>query len=497
MSESKPASKETITNLIVNSGLAIDDLYKVLKGELVVRSLMDEHTPALYLLTQELQNGIKFILMDMSASCRAEFSVNNLYEKRFHMKNIQASISEGYKLLFNFGKLRKKSLWKKLMKLIYEEGNQELIAEGIVLDKRLETFGDTEIDQELRNLTLHYNYEMIEVYKKTISVNSEEDVMKKVCTFTDILQGMTLFTDKVDEYCFSKTGIDKPFSSSPIQLNVNPFHKTVYHLINKGGRLENIFKNLPKGAIDSIDLMAKHWNASKRVEAYIRDKKLAIGNVPEIGKVQVLTNIRLLLKFMMLDMVAIVDAYCKSSSDIEYALNFRRVCVIKVATMVHLYGYTSDEHDQSVWKKIEEMVSTWPSLLLLCKDISGLLEKIVSQSHDKDLRTTFVHLFDNSKYCSDLADVVSAIEGINPIIQVVEIQLLLGVYNLMMQFTKTLMNLLAEEAREKSVRSNKAINDQMDELISKFKESKLPDDQKKQLIDMMKDTKRIMNDLMI
>ena len=59
------------------------------------------------------------------------------------------------------------------------------------------------------------------------------------------------------------------------------------------------------------------------------------------------------------------------------------------------------------------------------------------------------------------------------------------------------MNVLAEEAREKSVRSNKAINDQMDEFISKFKESKLPDDQKKQLIDMMKETKRIMNDLMI
>lgn len=494
MSESKPASKETIANLIINSGLVIDDLYKALKGELVVRSLMDEHTPALYVLSQDIQNGIKFILMDVGTSCKAEFSINNMYGKRFYMKNIQASISEGYKLLFNFGKLRKKSLWKKLIKQIHEEGNQELIAEGLVIDKRLETFGDTEIDQELRKLTLHYDNEMIEVYKKTASVNSEEDVMKKVCTFWGILQDMKLYTDKINEYCSSKTGIYKPFSSSPIQLSVNVLHKTVCQLINKDGKLESVFDNLPKGAVESIDSIAEHWNATKRVEAYTRNKVPTIGNVPEIGDVQVLANIQLLLRFMMLDMVAIVNAYLKSSSDIEYALNLRRVCVTKVSTMVHLYGYTSDEHDQSIWKKIEDMIPNGSSELLpQCKTIGDLMEKIVSQSHDKDLRATFVHLFDNSKACSDLTDVVNAIEGINPIVQVAEIQLLLEVYKLMMQFSTTLMNVLAQEAHEKIVRSNKAMNDKMDELIRKFEESKLPDELKKQLIDM----KNKMNDLLL
>jgi hypothetical protein len=197
MSETKPISKETIAKLIVSSGLAIDDLYKALKNGLVVRSLMDEYTPALYVSTQDLQNGIMFILMDVGVSCKAEFSVNNPHEKRFHMKNIQASISEGYKLLFNFGKLRKNSLWKKLMKQIHEEGVQELISEGIAIDKKIAAFGDTEIDQELRNLTLHYDNEMIEVYDKTVSVNSEEYVMKKVCSFWGILHDVKLYTEKL------------------------------------------------------------------------------------------------------------------------------------------------------------------------------------------------------------------------------------------------------------------------------------------------------------
>ena len=495
MSETKPISKETIAKLIVSSGLAIDDLYKALKNGLVVRSLMDEYTPALYVSTQDLQNGIMFILMDVGVSCKAEFSVNNPHEKRFHMKNIQASISEGYKLLFNFGKLRKNSLWKKLMKQIHEEGVQELISEGIAIDKKIAAFGDTEIDQELRNLTLHYDNEMIEVYDKTVSVNSEEYVMKKVCSFWGILHDVKLYTEKVDKYCLSAKGINKPSPLFPTPLNVNTLHKIVCQFIDKDGKLANTFDDLPKYIIEGVDLMAGHWNTTKRVEAYIRNEGLA--DIPEIENVQVLVNIQLLLRFMMLDMAAIVNAYLKSSSDIEYALNLRRVCVTKVSTMVHLYGYTYREHEQSIWKRIEDMIPLESSELIShSNNIGNLLQKIVSQSHDKNLRATFVHLFDNSKICSDLTDVVDTIEGINPIIQVAEIYLLLEVYKLLENFSATLMNVLAQEAHEKNVQSNKTINDQMNKFIHDFEESKLPDDQKKQLIDMMKETKRKINDLL-
>lgn len=51
MQNSNPASDETISNLIVNSSIAINDLYKSLKVELAVRSLMNDSTPLLYILT--------------------------------------------------------------------------------------------------------------------------------------------------------------------------------------------------------------------------------------------------------------------------------------------------------------------------------------------------------------------------------------------------------------------------------------------------------------
>lgn len=385
MSASKPASKETITNLIVSSGLAIEELYRALKVELAVRSLMDEHTPQLYILTQDLQSGIKFILMDISVSCKAEFSVDNKYEKRFYLKNIQASISEGYKLIFNFGKSRKKSLWKKLMMKICEEGNKELINESIELDKNLETFGDKEIDKESRDLTFHYDSEMIKVYQKTLSVDSEEKVMQIVCCFWKLLQDIILFTDKVDAYCLETIGTAKVYPSYSIKVGVNPFHQDVCNLINKDGKLENIFKNLSQRGVESIDSMAGHWFSTKRIEEYVKEKAPTIGDIPEIGNVRVLANIQLLLRFMMLDMVAIVDAYIHSSSDIEYAFNLRRVCVAKVSTMVHLYGYTSDEHNRSIWKRVIEMIPNDSGILKETADkISWRLSRIVDNIHDKN-----------------------------------------------------------------------------------------------------------------
>lgn len=494
MSTSKTASIETIANLIMNSGLAIDELYKALKVELVVRSLMDTHTPQLYILTQDLQNGIKFILMDISVSCRAEFAVDNVYEKRFYMKNIQASISEGYKLIFNFGKLRRRSLWKELMVKVCEDGNQKLINECVEIDKNLETFGETEIDKELRDLTLHYDDEMIKVYQKIIAVNSEEKVMQTVCRFWKLLQDIILFTQKVDAYCLEITGIDKTYPSYPIILKVNPSHQIVGNLINKESKLENVLKNIIQRGAESIDTLAKYWFSTKRIEKYMQENASIISNISEIDNIQELANIHLLLQFMMLDLAAIVDAYLKSSSNIEYALNLRRVCVTKVSTMVHLYGYNSDERNCSIWMKVKEMI---PKDSIDLKDaadeISNVLDKIVGNINDKELRSTFIHLFDNSKSCADITKVVSAIESINPMEQIVEARLLLDVHKCLMNFITNLMDVLSQNAHEKNIESTRVINDKLNESIHKIEESQLPDEQKKHIIAIISKMKNIIN----
>ncbi len=489
-------SKETLNALIENLELRIEELYKGLKAELAVRSLMDEDTPQLYILSQDLQNGIKFILMDTSVSCKAEFSIDNTYEKRFFMKNIQASISEGYKLLFNFGKQRKKSLWKKLMTEVRKEGCENLINEAAEIDKKLEVFGDTKINQSLRNITLHYDKEMIEVYKKTLSVDSEEKVLQMVSEFWKLLQDILLFTNHVDAYCLKTTGVDKIYPSLQVKLEVNSNHKMVCDRINENGKLENVLKNILQGEVGNIDSMAGYWLSTKRIEEYLQKADLTIDSLPELSNVQVLANIQLLLRFMLLDMSAITDAYLKSSSNIEYALNLRRVCVTKVSTMVHLYGYTHDEHEHSIWNKIEKMIPA--DSYDLIKDANRVritLGKIVEETQDKDLRATFVHLFDNSKSCTDIAQVIKAIEEIDPIKQIVETQFLFEIYKILMNFTTNLMNVLAQKSHEEKQQSTKFLNDKIDELICKFEDSPFPDAYKTRIHNIMTEIKTKVNNL--
>ena len=495
MTESKPASKETIDRLIASFGSAIGVLHKELKDGLMVRSLMDEDTPLLYVLTQDLQNSIKFILIDVVVSCRADFSANKLYEKRFHMKNIQASISEGYKSLLNFGSLRKKSLWKKLMRQIHEEGYPELVAEGMAIDEKLMAFGDTEIDQELRNLTLHYDNEMIEVYNKTLSLDSEDDVVKKVSRFWDLLQDVELYTDNVDKYCRLRSGLNKPFPSFSTSFDINIYRERVCQFINEDGKIARAFNEIPEDIVGSLGPIADSWNTTKRVKTYMQNAGFV--DDPAFGKLQDLNNIQLLLRFMMLDMAAIVNAFLRSSSDIESSFNLRRVCITKVSTMVHLYGYTSREYEQSIWRRIRDMVPNESyELISQSRDIDDLLRKMVSQSDDKDLRTTFVHLFDNSKMCSSVLEVMDAIEDIDPIIQLSEICSLLEISKIILNFVTILVDVFAQEECEKKIQVTKAINDQINKFIHVFEENELPEEEKKQVIEILEGIKGNLDDLM-
>lgn len=494
MTEKQPlASKNTIDNLITNSSMVIDELYKSLKGELVVRSLMDNSTPSLYILTQDLQNGIKFMLMDIGVACKAELSVENVYEKRFHIKNIYASISEGYKLLFNFGKSRKESLWKKLMEKLQENSNPDLIAEGLEIENRLVIF-ETNIDKELRDFTYHYDKQMFEVYQKTVEIDSEEKVMQVVCIFFEILQDIILFTEKIDAYCFALTNIEKASPTDPIKLNINTQHKNVNNLIDSYGQLKDFFDKFFPESIRSIDLSAKYINSSKHIEEYILTKTPIIGEIKEIGHLQTLFNLQMLLKFMILDIASVLQAYIKSSSDIESALNLRRVCIIKVSTMVHLYGYNENENRQAIWEKIKDLIPSNYSLLQKESDsITELLRKIVSNSNDKDLRTYFVHLYDNSNKRTNVANVIQKIEEINPIIQVVEIMMLIEVYKQLINFTTKLMDTIYSITHDRAIKSNKEMNDKIDQFIKTIINAPLSDEYKRQICDNLNNLKIIIN----
>ena len=147
--ESKPASKETIASLIQNTGETIQELYIALKLDFAIRISLDKSMPHLYSVTHDIQMGIRFILMDIGVSCRALFQTDFAYVKRFYLKNILASISEGFKVIMNFGKSRKYALWNLLEEELIHIANSDLIDGFNKIKLRLIEFGDKRIDKDI------------------------------------------------------------------------------------------------------------------------------------------------------------------------------------------------------------------------------------------------------------------------------------------------------------------------------------------------------------
>ena len=490
---SKPASQMTIEKLIEEASKSINDLYLLIKRELAVRQLMDESTPAIYIKTEDLQIGIYYVLIDLAVSLRAAFVTENPFEKRFHLKNLLASISKGYKLLMNFGKQRKHSLWMQMEEDAKVLGDGELLDEYNQIKSKLELFGDTEIDQNLRNLTLHYDNDMIKVYYATVNLNSADNCNKKTCALFGLIQEMLLFSRKVDDNVKAKSGVYKPILYSPVKLDIKRNHRAVNMIINQQGKLQDVFKNILPRMLNGLDSMSDKDNRMEKIKNFIEMNAQLSCSVPEIQNIGVLINNEMLLLFMKLDLVAIVDAYLHSESDIEFAMNFRRVIVTKTSAIVHLYGYEKHEKDQSFWCLIKNMVPiTNQPLIDEAGEIETLLSKLGNNKEEKTLRAIYVHLFDNSKHCGNINKALESVEQLDPVIHVGEVMLMLEVYKKITAFTRQLLDTLAKDSHEKNVENTQKIMDMADDMKRKIIGSVLPDDVKKSFVEQMEKFKSMM-----
>ena len=165
---------------------------------------------------------------------------------------------------------------------------------------------------------------------------------------------------------------------------------------------------------------------------------------------------------MALDLASVINAYLHSDSDIEASLNLRRIVVIKTSTLVHLYGYDDREQEKSVWKSIQSFIpSDDETLKAEEQTIQDLLSKLVSDSEDKSLRASLVHLYDNKSHNSNIKETLESVENIDPAKQTVEILLLMEIYKKMEAFTKKLMDTLAQNARLQKEASQKEMLDKI------------------------------------
>ncbi len=475
------ASKETLSRLLENSSNVIRDKYACLLSDIqTLEQLETRGTKQICILCQQLSMAVNYSLMDIGVSIRATLATDNAYEKRFHLKNLKTSISESFKSILNFKKARKKSIWSKLG-IVINDTNQVIEELYKKITASLILFEDTHINQDLRNLTLHYDDDMMRVYEATANINNEDAEMKSLCEYMDILQSIRFLIALVE----ASEGMQ--ISSSAVTINQRLGINSIFEqLINKEGKLMEVVERAINEASRNIDYVADVNIRFQKIQSFVGQQFPICASFDELDNLKTLLNARMLLQFMIGDLAAITKAYLQSKSEEEHKMNLRRFVVIQTSTLVHLYGYNNDEQGKSIWKLLMSFLPQSDSVLLKeCADMEKQLQRLVTDSEDKKERALYVHLVNNSNSKFGIPDTLRAIDAIDPIREIVEVNVLLVIMKQVGDWLIYIMEVLSKEASESRQKSERKIENMFDNLISNLSNSNFPKEQKNQLLETL------------
>lgn len=436
---------------------------------------------------------IELALLELTCVAKALFNTQHPYAKRYHNKNLKAYSSECYKMLYHFGKARKHSIWRIFEEIVVALGDSEIAGRYKDITKQLVTFGDTQIDKPLRDITMHYDVDMLAVYDKTVALKSEEIVAKYYCDFNDILQQMLQLTIDVADR------LDEPTEQATIKISTsildngrcgefqdNPKLRDAIEMVIAQGPKELDETATLKRSLEQT--LAKMKNLAQRLPKDEADNLYAELRIPID-----LCNTQMLLRHTFMDLAVVCEAFLNSTNTMEACLNLRRLVIHEAAMMGLLYGYEEDTRDKKQWEVIKRLVPQ--SLIARAAALEGLMD-ILIVFIDKDKRHGFVHLYDD-KGNVRVQEFVDSMERLDFKYEMGVSMTVAKLYEQMMLFLADLMNTIAAKKHQEAEDSTKRLNEMFDSMIAAIQQAPVEEEQKQHSVGVIKGIKQRINDVEI
>ena len=465
------ANKESIETLLQIAAETTQELYISILDDVSTSSLCDSNTPILLRDVLELRMGIKFILVDLQTTLRACLFTEKAYEKRYHLKNLYAGMLEGYKLLYGFGKMRKHTIWARIGEDLLAETpkneKQPNVLEALRIQynsitQQLLKIESSKTDNDDRNLTYHYDDDLLLVYRLTLKTDSEEKASLKYMDYIKVL-GAMLELGNLIEAAEALAGKVLPIGKGHFDEIALVFLQKVADTFGKHQRLPIVLSTAVDQGAKQLDSFADYKRGVITIEEYI-NKSLSVKSIiPEFGILKDLLNVQMLVSFMEADMATILRSYIDAGSIVEYPLFLRRLTISRVSSLAHLIGYKKDDSD-SMWSSIMAVVPSDNQSLLNEAETIKLELKGMRRPEDRDTRAIYVHLIDNRKYNSNIPAIVKNLDGISILAEIRASQKMVSLCGRISRFLVQLMGILSESARNKRMESNKRLKRQLDRI---------------------------------
>lgn len=456
------ASKESIEKLVKNASLAVGDMYPVIKQDMRVMAKCDDGVPPLLRLVPELRMNVRFMLVDLESSFRALMNAESAVEKRLHLINIQADIYESYKLLYGYGKSRQHTAWSKIgcvlqapqessVDIAYEQLRKEYDA----ITPLLIQIKTSLRDKDNRNLTYHYDGNLLKVYQNILEATDEEGMCRRIIPIFDTLLTVLIFCDHVEL-------VEKTKGYVLPKIDVRDDYKlTIQRLFAKAlgsnVRMQLITKQFLDNA-SQIDMMASTAKGLVRIQEYAKTNCPLIG-LPEAGNMVKMSQTHLLIQIMLVNIASDLNAYFNSGSEPEYAFILRRLTITRYAVLSQLFGYCDVERENSLWSSICKMIpNDYAAFISESKRIQFELERLIEPA-DKKVRTLYTHLMNRKK--NNVSAIITKMEEANPIIELKKTEALIRATTQVSRFLKALMDKLAKDTHARAQASTEKVMAQL------------------------------------
>lgn len=357
------ASPETIQRLITNSekGLAsielsLPFLLETRQAVLVAIRKQEERKVVLDLMLAVLDTVLaeNEVMYDLSASLDALLKATDDYTKRFYMQSLNLCFVEACQLFVGEDGDENGLLTRLegLIKQLNQAGCQ-FIARHIVGD--IQAFRKVYCDRDLRNITRHYDdpIKMYDTQQKLVNI----DFFVKG---TSQLMAIRMEISVLSSFLLSLLA---PSKKEPQGVGTNKkcdydirgiVNDAIFNSFKKRNFKDEVQRTLVKGQ-PSLDGCYRLYNQCQETEKFLEERNFQIPD--DFKKMVLLIQLRMEVLFLRYDVACSVWGYLNASTDKERSQNLRLVHITKQAALTHIYGYTENVREKSLWtaiKRIEE-----------------------------------------------------------------------------------------------------------------------------------------------
>lgn len=432
--------------------------------------------------------GSYAVIYDIMASLKRMIKTDNAYIKRYQMSSLNICFFEGCKLFVDSDGGKSGIL----NKLESSATSLNLVGEQFLVRHIIDDIDSFCVkychDSALRNLFRHYD-DPIKMYEAYAKLNDEDIFAKGVSE----MMAYFLETRVVCEH-FLQTLI--PFSrkeNCPEQVDSKSVKSTISELFNTciadALRKKNVHKVIGDAVIQGtkeIDKLYKDYSFCEKAKEFLSDS-IQCEDLSPFDAVEDLIRIRMMAEFMRMDIGCAMLAYLESSTDMERAQSLRHIQITKQAALTHLYGYTKDTRQCSLWNKIVTAVERENVKI----DSESLHEQFKKMTTDIKTDSRHSNIYVHYRYRDDLyvSARLDAYSKMNQMSVIYETLPLLNLVKEISQYSLRVLDSIAKRQEEKRIRSIAKFNDMfadLGNLISKSNVSAAGKQQMKEVMDKLK-----------